>query len=165
MLWSFSVLFCHLFDVGLNHWIDSTVYEGIITWSSKSFRPHGLRCAGVSTRSWSLIAGSVTASQRCFLPGEVTDDCHQIQGKGLVEEPGMEPETGRGTWRFYVLPHCTSGYPTCVFHHPLAPSSLENSPPVLPKELLCLFYLLSLFIFSSIPCLPLLPAWETPPIL
>lgn len=55
------------------------------------------------------------------------------------------PETGSGTRRFYVLPHCTSGYPTGVFHQPLAPSSLENSPPVLPKELLCLFYLLSFF--------------------
>ena len=164
MLWSFSVLFCHLFDVGLNHWIDSIVYEGIITWSSKSFWPQGLRCVGVSTRSWSLIAGSVTASQKCFLPGEVTDDCHQIQGKRLVEEPEWCLRQAVACDDF-VLPHCTSGYPTGVFHQLLAPSSLENSPPVLPKELLCLFYPLSLFIFSSTPCLPLLPAWETPPIL
>ena len=62
MLWSFSVLLCHLFDVGLNPWVDFTVYEGIIAWSSKSFQPQGLCCAGVSTRRWPLSAGSVTAS-------------------------------------------------------------------------------------------------------
>ena len=61
----------------------------------------------------------------------------------------MAPETGSGVWRLCVLPLCPCGQPSGVFTNPPAPSSLETSPPALPKELCvslvffpCLFLLL-----------------------
>ena len=67
----------------------------------------------------------------------------------MVEERGMAPETGSGARRLCVLPLCPCGQPSGGFTNPPAPSSLETSPPALPKELCvsfvffpCLFLLL-----------------------